>query len=249
MGTRPIRTFFPRYRCLSRTAREFPLPLGEREESADGPQAILGLHAHPPSHAIVLSPSLKEESMETVRIFPLHGLSRTDRQRLREAQQEAAKVWRYCVERHRTACQAHQPWPGRKELQEETKGGQFALHSQSVQMVAHQFFANVDTIAKLRQTNPQHRYPYHPKKYLTVEWPEQAVSRTGNTLLLPMGRGRTSLTFPLRGLPEQIGAVSLVWNGGYEVIIVVPLPSRPRHRFPTNRRKRRWTWGRSIWRQ
>ena len=64
--------------------------------------------------------------METVRIFPLHGLSRTERQRLREAQQEAAKVWMYCVERHRTARQAHQPWPGRKELQEETKGGQFS---------------------------------------------------------------------------------------------------------------------------
>ena len=116
-------------------------------------------------------------------------------------------------------------------------------------MVTHQFLANVETIAKLRQTNPQHRYPYHPKKYLTVEWPAQAVSRTGNTLLLPMGRGRKSLTFHLHGLPEQIGAVSLVWNGGYALHIVVPFPSRRRHRFPKNRRKRRWTWERSIWRR
>ncbi len=165
--------------------------------------------------------------METMRIFPLHGLDRAQRERLRAAQQEAARVWMYCVERHRTARQAHQPWPGRKELQEETKGGQYPCIRQSVQMVTHQFLANIDTIAKLRQTNPQHRYPYHPKKYLTVEWPAQAVNRTGNTLLLPMGRGRKSLTFHLHGLPEQIGAVSLVWNGGYALHIVVPVPDTP----------------------
>ncbi len=109
--------------------------------------------------------------METVRIFPLHGLSRTQRQRVREAQQEAARIWMFCVDQHRTARQAHQPWPGRHHSRKQTKGGQYALHTQSVQMVIHQFLANIDTIAKLRQTNPQHRYPYHPKKYLTVEWP------------------------------------------------------------------------------
>src|SRR6185437_3193567 len=143
---------------------------------------------------------------------------------------EAARVWMYCVARHQQARAAHLPWPGRKELQEETKGGQYALHSQSIQMITHQFLANVETIAKLRQTDKRHRYPYHRKKYLTVEWPAQAIDRQGNTLTLPMGRGRKSLKVHLQGLPEQIGAVSLVWNGGYELHIVVstvavePLP-------------------------
>ncbi len=162
--------------------------------------------------------------MERVRIFPLSGLDTSTRLRLKAAQREAARVWMYCVERHHAARLAHAPWPGRQELQEETKGGQYALHSQSIQMITHQFLANVETIAKLRQTDTRHRYPYHPKTYLTVEWPTQAVSRQGNTLLLPMGRGRKSLRFHLNGLPDQFGAVSLVWNGGYELHLVVSSP-------------------------
>jgi putative transposase len=159
--------------------------------------------------------------METVRIYPLRGLTKEERQRLRNAQMEAARVWMYCVQRHQQTRQAHLPWPRRKQLQEETKGGQYALHSQSIQMVTHQFLANVETIAQLRKTDKRHRYPYHPKRYMTVEWPEQAISRHGNTLLLPMRRGCPSLTFHLEGLPETIGAVSLVWNGGYELHMVV----------------------------
>jgi putative transposase len=138
---------------------------------------------------------------------------------------EAARVWMYCVDRHQQARAAHLPWPGRKELQEDTKGGHYALHSQSIQMVTHQFLANVETIAALRKTDKRHRYPYHPKQYLTVEWPAQAISRSGNTLLLPMGRGHKSFTVHLAGLPDQIGAVSLVWNGGYELHIVVSTPA------------------------
>src|ERR1051326_8981437 len=156
--------------------------------------------------------------MATLRIFPCRDLSKGQRLYLKAAQMEAARVWRYCVERHRQARQEHAQWPGRQQLQEETKGGHYALHSQSVQMVTHQFLANVETIAELRKTDKRHRYPYHPKKYLTV-------SRHGHRLLLPMGRGRKSLTFHLSGLPDQIGAVSLVWNGGYELHIVVPAPA------------------------
>lgn len=163
--------------------------------------------------------------METVQIYPLRSLSKTERLRLRAAQVEAARVWMYCVERHRQARQDHAKWPGRKELQEETKGGKYALHSQSIQMVTHQFLANVETIAELRKTDTRHRYPHHPKKYLTVDWPAQAVSRNGNTLTLPMGRERRSLTFHLSGLPDQFGAVSLVWNGDYELHIVVSTPA------------------------
>jgi putative transposase len=162
--------------------------------------------------------------MQTVRIYRLKHLDRRTRARLKAAQREAARVWMYCLQRHQTVRSQQTRWPDRDDLQRETKGGQFALHSQSIQMVCQQFLANVQTSKQLRQTNPHHRYPYHPKRYRTVQWPAQAVSRQGKRLILPMGRGRKSFSFHLPDLPEQIGAVSLVWQGGYELHLVVPAP-------------------------
>ncbi len=160
--------------------------------------------------------------MLTVRIYRLKDLDRQTRARLKAAQMEAARVWMYCVERHRLARSERSGWPDRDDLQRETKGGQFTLHSQSIQLVCQQFLANVETIKQLRPGNPHHRYPYHPKKYRTVQWPAQAVCCQGKRLILPMGRGRKSFSFHVPDLPEHIGAVSLVWNGGYELHLVVP---------------------------
>jgi len=160
--------------------------------------------------------------MQTVRIYRLKDLDRRTRARLRAAQMETARVWTYCLERHQTARAERTRWPDRDDLQRETKGGQFALHSQSIQLVCQQFLANVETIKQLRPGNPRHRYPHHPKHYRTVQWPAQAVSRCGKRLILPMGRGRKSFSFHLPDLPEHIGAVSLVWSGGYELHLVVP---------------------------
>src|SRR5713226_10097855 len=161
--------------------------------------------------------------METVRIYRLGGLARSTRQRLRSAQMEAARVWNVCRELHQEARLGHQPWPDRDGLQQATKGGQFALHSQSIQMVCHQFLANVETTRQLKPTHPRMRYPYKPKQYMTVQWPAQAVARQGKRLILPMGRGRKALCFRLT-LPARIGAVTLVWRGGYELHVTVPTP-------------------------
>jgi putative transposase len=160
--------------------------------------------------------------MQTVHIYPLKKLDQQTRTRLKAAQMETARVWMDCVQKHQQARRERIPWPSRDDLQRETKGGKYALHSQSIQMVCQQFLVNVETIKRLRQTNPRHRYPHHPKKYMTVHWPAQAVSRQGQRLILPMGRGRRSFSFSLSNLPEQIGAVSLVWNGGYELHLMVP---------------------------
>jgi putative transposase len=137
---------------------------------------------------------------------------------------EAARVWNVCCELHQDARLGHLPWPGRDELQRATKGGQFALYSQSIQMVCHQFLANVETTRQLKPAHPHMRYPYKPKKYMTVQWPAQAVTRQGKRLILPMGRGRKALCFRL-DLPERIGGVSLVWNGTYELHVVVLAPA------------------------
>ncbi len=163
--------------------------------------------------------------MQTVRIYPLKDLDRRTRTRLKAAQMEAARVWMYCVQRHQQARRERMPWPSRDDLQRETKGGKFSLHSQSIQMVCQQFLANVETIKQLRQSNPRHRYPHHPKKYMTVHWPAQAVARQGSRLILPMGRGRKPCSFHLSDLPDRVGAVSLVWNGGYELHLVVSAPA------------------------
>jgi hypothetical protein len=166
--------------------------------------------------------------MQTVRIYRLKDLDRRTRARLKAAQVEAARVWMYCADRHQQARREHMPWPSQDDLQRETKGGQYALHSQSIQMVCQQFLANVETIKQLRRTNPRHRYPHHPKTYMTVHWPAQAVSRQSQRLILPMGRWRKSCSFHLPDLPDHVGAVSLVWNGGYELHVVVPaLPTTP----------------------
>ncbi len=162
--------------------------------------------------------------MQTVRIYRLKGLDPRTRERLQAAQREAARVWNVCCQRHQDARYEHQPWPDRHALQQATKGRQFALHSQSIQMVCHQFLANVETTRQLKPTHPRMRYPYKLKHYVTVQWPAQAVARQGKRLILPMGRGRKALCFRL-DLPEHIGAVSLVWYGGYELHVTVPVPS------------------------
>ena len=124
--------------------------------------------------------------METVYIYPLATLRKGYARRLYEAQLEAARVWTRCRDLHLAARQQHTRWPDRDELQQATKG-QFALHSQTIQMVCHQFLANVDTARDLRQTNPKIRYPHKDKRFFPLYWPAQAVSVERGRIVLPMG--------------------------------------------------------------
>src|SRR5258708_31705331 len=147
--------------------------------------------------------------METVHIYRLQPNKKMFAV-LRDAQMEAAKVWNLCGSLHRQARMNHSKWPGRNELQKATKG-QFALHSQSVQMVVHAFLANIDTTRKLRQTHPhmKMKYPWREKRYYPVKWPTQAVKKKPGRVILPMGNGRKPITLHLE-LPENSGACSLV---------------------------------------
>jgi putative transposase len=160
--------------------------------------------------------------METVRIYRLTRLRRGDRVRLRAAQMEAAQVWNRCRDRHLSARKLHIPWPTQDDLHQATKGC-FALHSQTVQAIFRTFLGNIETTRELRKTNPRIRYPYKDKRYYPLSWPAQAVSRERGRVVLPMGRGRPSLVFPV-DLPEGSGACKLVWNDGYELHVAVPAP-------------------------
>ena len=159
-------------------------------------------------------------AMETVSIYRLVGLRPRYHARLRAAQMEAARVWTLCRDLHLAARTERTRWPNRDDLQQATKG-QFALHSQSVQMICHAFLANIGTTRELRKTNPRIRYPYKDKRYYPLYWPAQAVSRARGRVVLPMGRGRRSLVFHV-DLPEHSGACKLVWNDGYELHVSVP---------------------------
>jgi putative transposase len=136
--------------------------------------------------------------MKTIRLYRLDSLSPYLFRRLKAAQVEAASVWNACCALHKEARTTHTQWPGRNELQKATKG-QFALYSQSVQMVVHAFLANVQTTRELRKTQPgmKMKYPWRPKRFYPVHWPAQAVSREHGRVVLPMGRGRSSITLPL----------------------------------------------------
>src|SRR5258707_13994140 len=162
--------------------------------------------------------------VNTVKIYQLNRLSPTQFRRLRDAQMEAAQVWNGCLALHKAARMEHTCWPGRNELQKATKG-RFALHSQSIQMVVHAFLANVETTRQLRQTHPKMcmRYPYKTKRFYPVSWPAQAVSREQGRVVLPMGKGRTSLVLPFE-LPENSRACMLAWNHGFELHVCIEVP-------------------------
>jgi len=158
--------------------------------------------------------------MNTVRVYRLQPTPKLFAC-LKAAQMEAARVWNLCCEIHKQARMTHSKWPGRNELQKATKK-QFALHSQSVQMVVHAFLANINTTRELRKTHPQMKmkYPWREKHFYPVKWPAQAVSKENGRVVLPMGRGRQSIILPIE-LEDHSGACSLVWNNGFELHVCV----------------------------
>ncbi|MGO8950588.1 MAG: hypothetical protein ACLQUY_23640 [Ktedonobacterales bacterium] len=114
-----------------------------------------------------------------MRIIRLETLRPGLRERLRQAQLEAARVWTRCRDQHRQARQQGCRWPQREDLQQATNGGQFALHSQTVQMICHAFLANVQTTVELKTRDRRRyhtmRYPYKDKRYYPLSWPAQTV--------------------------------------------------------------------------
>jgi putative transposase len=99
------------------------------------------------------------------------------------------------------------------DLEQTTKGGQYALHSQTIQALCQKFAANVATTTELRRQEAaetghiQTAYPRHPKPYQTVVWKDQALllDRPG-FLGLKNGLGRSPLYLPL---PDDFAGADL----------------------------------------
>ena len=158
--------------------------------------------------------------MQKVKIIRLKNLSSHAKKSIFEGQRESARLWNFCVATHKKAREAREKWPTKDQLQKQTKGKSFQLHSQSIQMVVAQFLANVDTACQIKKENKKIRLPYREKYFYPLMWPKQAVKVRVNHLLLPMGRGRSSLILPMKTEGIEAGACTLVWNNGYELHLV-----------------------------
>jgi hypothetical protein len=89
-------------------------------------------------------------------------------------------------------------------LEQATKGGQSALHRQSVQALCQKLAANVETATARRRQDfaetgrIQTQDPHHATAYQTVVWKDQALTvLPAGPLRLPTGGQRPPLLLPL----------------------------------------------------
>jgi putative transposase len=149
-----------------------------------------------------------------VRLVALRGLSPATLVQCQALRAEAGRLWTTLVSWHAQA-RAQGRWLSPRELEQATKGGQYALHSQSVQALCQKFAANLDTATELRRQevaetgHAQTQYPHHPKGYQTVIWKDQALQVLPNgRLRLPVGGQRPPLLLPL---PAEYQTAHLRW--------------------------------------
>src|SRR5262245_60518623 len=101
-----------------------------------------------------------------VRLVALHGLAPAMLAQCQAPRLQAGRLWTYLVSLHAQA-RAQGRWLSVGELEQATKGGQYALHSQSVQALCQKFAANLDTATALRRQEQaeigyvQTQYPRH----------------------------------------------------------------------------------------
>jgi transposase len=110
-------------------------------------------------------------------------------------------------------------------LEQATKGGQCALHSQRVQALCQKLAANVDTAMELRRQemselgHTQTDYPHHPKGYQTVVWKDQALAiLPSGELRLPTGARRPPLLLPLPAEYQRadLRRAELTWRADHD---------------------------------
>jgi hypothetical protein len=140
-----------------------------------------------------------------VRLVALCGLSAGTRAQCPALRAEAGRLWTdlaplQCrssaapVPLHAQA-RAQAQWLRASDLEQATKGGQYALHSQSVQALCQKLSANVVTATELRRQEGAEsghvptQYPHHPQVDQTVVWKDQAlVVLSSGSLRLPCRR-------------------------------------------------------------
>ena len=115
-------------------------------------------------------------------------------------------------------------WLSSSDLKKMVKG-QYALHSQSVQALSEKLEANIDAAHELRKTDPEARYPYHPKKYQTVVWKQAAIHRQYESKL-SFSNGKKVppllLSVPDEYINSDICKAELTWRAEhYELCLTI----------------------------
>lgn len=118
------------------------------------------------------------------------------------ARVEAARLWSRMVKLHTWFRKRQLKWPSCGDFERHFKG-RFALHSQTVQALVQKFFASIDGARTHRKNgNERARYPHRLRSHVNVVWKGQAIKVKDNRLVLPMGKGRASLSIRLPSIPE-----------------------------------------------
>ncbi len=170
-----------------------------------------------------------------MRTHRLNSLSPSILRRLKESQREAARVWNLCMQTHKEARMTRARWPNATDLYHRTRG-QFALNAQVVQQIVRAFLGTIETTRKLRKEHPEMRmkYPWRSKQFYPVKWPAQAVHREKGRVILPMGKGRSSLILPL-DFPDNAGACTSSGTGASSCMSISKF--RKRNRLPARCRR------------
>ena len=156
-----------------------------------------------------------------VRIIPLRGLSAQQEALCKMLREEAGLCWTDMLNAHIESLNGK--WLSSVDLSKMFKG-QYSLHSQSIQALAQKLEANIDAARELRQSDPEARYPYHPKKYQTVVWKKSAIHPVDGRLLLSNGKNNTPLVLPvpLEYLDANICKAELIWRADhYELCLTI----------------------------
>jgi putative transposase len=127
-------------------------------------------------------PYRQAETACVVRLAPLRltSLSATTRAQCEALRIEAGRLWTVLVRLHADG-RAQGQWLTAGDLEKATKGGLYALHSQSIQALRQKFAANVAATTALRQQELaetgrlQTEYSHQEKHYQTVVWKDQAI--------------------------------------------------------------------------
>ena len=157
-----------------------------------------------------------------VRIIPLRELSAQQQAHCLFLREEAGRCWTDMLNAHIESRSGK--WLSAVDLYKMFKG-QYALYSQSIQALAEKLEANIATARELRKTDPNARYPYHPKQYQTVVWKEESIYWLDNgRMLLSNGRNNQPLILPVPAeyTDVDIRKAELTWRADhYELCLTI----------------------------